>query len=172
MALLEIIGENFRPDLTAWFGDVEAVTVYRSETSLVCTIPDASIFRSASNSIYAPSPHHHNPHQTASSVASSSSTTSSSSKIAMSTAAAMHQPLQVPINLVRNDGIIYNTGFNFTYTPEPSISGSLNTTTAAITTAPQSSNQNISTSSVSSSSSPSNQISAASNLNSSSTLMY
>ncbi len=29
------------------------------------------------------------------------------------------QPIQVPLNLVRNDGIIYNTGFSFTYTPEP-----------------------------------------------------
>src|SRR5579883_2314773 len=111
MALLEIIGENFRPDLTAWFDEVEAVTVYRSETSLVCTIPDASVFRT--NSIYAqqqPSTSHH--HQQS----NNSATATSSSKISM-TVMNMHQPLQVPINLVRNDGIIYNTGFNFTYTP-------------------------------------------------------
>lgn len=31
----------------------------------------------------------------------------------------MRQPTQVPISLVRNDGIIYATGLTFTYTPEP-----------------------------------------------------
>lgn len=31
----------------------------------------------------------------------------------------MRQPKQVPISLVRNDGIIYATGLTFTYTPEP-----------------------------------------------------
>ena len=28
------------------------------------------------------------------------------------------QPTQVPVALVRNDGIIYSTGLTFTYTPE------------------------------------------------------
>lgn len=31
----------------------------------------------------------------------------------------VRQPTQVPISLVRNDGIIYATGLTFTYTPEP-----------------------------------------------------
>ena len=31
----------------------------------------------------------------------------------------MRQPTQVPVTLVRNDGIIYSTGLTFTYTPEP-----------------------------------------------------
>ena len=31
----------------------------------------------------------------------------------------VRQPTQVPVTLVRNDGIIYHTGLTFTYTPEP-----------------------------------------------------
>merc|ERR1719468_1189943 len=31
----------------------------------------------------------------------------------------VRQPTQVPVTLVRNDGIIYSTGLTFTYTPEP-----------------------------------------------------
>lgn len=31
----------------------------------------------------------------------------------------VRQPVQVPVTLVRNDGIIYSTSLTFTYTPEP-----------------------------------------------------
>ena len=31
----------------------------------------------------------------------------------------VRQPTQVPVSLVRHDGIIYATGLTFTYTPEP-----------------------------------------------------
>lgn len=31
----------------------------------------------------------------------------------------VRQPVQVPVTLVRNDGIIYSTALTFTYTPEP-----------------------------------------------------
>ena len=34
----------------------------------------------------------------------------------------VRQPLQVPVSLVRNDGVIYATGLTFTYTPEVSAS--------------------------------------------------
>lgn len=33
----------------------------------------------------------------------------------------VRQPLQVPVALVRNDGVIYATGLTFTYTPEPGL---------------------------------------------------
>ena len=35
----------------------------------------------------------------------------------------VRHPLQVPVCLVRNDGVIYSTGLNFTYTPEPGRNG-------------------------------------------------
>lgn len=31
----------------------------------------------------------------------------------------VRQPVQVPVTLVRSDGIIYSTSLTFTYTPEP-----------------------------------------------------
>lgn len=39
--------------------------------------------------------------------------------MAISIRLQVRQPKQVPISLVRNDGIIYATGLTFTYTPEP-----------------------------------------------------
>lgn len=144
MALLEIVGESFRPDLTAWFGDIEAATVYRSETSLVCTIPDASLYKT---SMFASFSHDY------------SSSSAGSSKPVMTM--MMSQPLQVPLNLVRNDGIIYNTGFNFTYTPEPILPSNMSSSTNLA-------QSNSSSSSAASSSSSSNQL----NVSTSSSSMY
>ncbi|MBN3320465.1 RBPJL protein, partial [Atractosteus spatula] len=44
VAMLEIQGENFSPSLKVWFGDVEAETMYRSPKSMLCVVPDVSVF--------------------------------------------------------------------------------------------------------------------------------
>ena len=88
--MLELIGENFAPNLKVWFDDVEAETAYRCQTSLICIVPDVSVFKEAASTASWPSK-----------------------------SAAQHQPVQVAVNLIRHDGVIYNTGLNFTYTPEP-----------------------------------------------------
>ena len=81
VAMLELTGECFTPNLKVWFGDVEAETMYRCQESMLCVVPDISQFRGGWQWV--------------------------------------RQPTQVPVTLVRNDGIIYSTGLTFTYTPEP-----------------------------------------------------
>ncbi|TRY69921.1 hypothetical protein TCAL_02352 [Tigriopus californicus] len=81
VAMLELTGENFTPNLKVWFGDVEAETMYRCQESMLCVVPDISQFRRGWQWV--------------------------------------RQPAQVPVSLVRTDGIIYATGLTFTYTPEP-----------------------------------------------------
>lgn len=80
VAMLELIGENFAPNLKVWFGDVEAETMYRCSDSMLCVVPDISAFRSTWRYV-------------------------------------LHM-LEVPVSLVRCDGVIYPTGLTFTYTPE------------------------------------------------------
>jgi recombining binding protein (suppressor of hairless) len=43
--MLELMGENFSAILKVWFGDVEAETMFRSEESMLCVVPDISAFR-------------------------------------------------------------------------------------------------------------------------------
>ena len=43
--MLDITGENFTPDLTVWFGHVEADTIFRSQDYMLCVVPDISTFR-------------------------------------------------------------------------------------------------------------------------------
>ncbi|XP_023216231.1 recombining binding protein suppressor of hairless-like isoform X1 [Centruroides sculpturatus] len=81
VAMLELAGENFTPNLKVWFGDVEAETMYRCQEGMLCVVPDISAFREGWQWV--------------------------------------RQPTQVPVSLVRSDGIIYATGLTFTYTPEP-----------------------------------------------------
>jgi recombining binding protein (suppressor of hairless) len=81
VTMLELIGDNFSPDLKVWFGDVEAETMYRCHESMLCIVPDISQFKQGWQWV--------------------------------------RQPTQVPVSLVRTDGIIYATGLTFTYTPEP-----------------------------------------------------
>ena len=45
VAMLELTGENFSPNLRVWFGDVEAETMYRCQESMLCVVPDISAFR-------------------------------------------------------------------------------------------------------------------------------
>lgn len=85
--MLEIVGENFTPNLSVWFCDFKAETAFRCQTSLVCKVPDVSLFKNNNHSL--------------------------------SYNKGLMQQTQVPITLVRNDGIIYSTGLTFTYTPEP-----------------------------------------------------
>lgn len=44
--MLELAGENMTPQLKVWFGEVEAETMFRCEDSLLCVVPDISLFRS------------------------------------------------------------------------------------------------------------------------------
>uniref|UniRef100_A0A3B4G7Q3 Recombining binding protein suppressor of hairless-like protein n=1 Tax=Pundamilia nyererei TaxID=303518 RepID=A0A3B4G7Q3_9CICH len=44
VAMLEIHGENFTPHLKVWFGNGEAETMYKSPKSLLCVVPDVSVF--------------------------------------------------------------------------------------------------------------------------------
>uniref|UniRef100_A0A8C4Q319 Recombination signal binding protein for immunoglobulin kappa J region n=1 Tax=Eptatretus burgeri TaxID=7764 RepID=A0A8C4Q319_EPTBU len=81
VAMLELTGQNFTPNLRVWFGDVEAETMYRCAESMLCVVPDISAFREGWRWV--------------------------------------RQPVQVPVTLVRVDGIIFSTSLTFTYTPEP-----------------------------------------------------
>ncbi|KAL6112604.1 rbpjl [Pungitius sinensis] len=44
VATLEVHGENLSPHLKVWFGNSEAETMFRSPQSLLCVVPDVSIF--------------------------------------------------------------------------------------------------------------------------------
>lgn len=81
VAMLEVNGENFSPNLKVWFGEVEAETMYRCAEGLLCVVPDISFFREGWKWV--------------------------------------KEIVRVPINLVRNDGVIYPTNLTFTFTPEP-----------------------------------------------------
>lgn len=45
VAMLELTGDNFTPQLQVWFGDVEAETMYRCGEAILCVVPDISQFR-------------------------------------------------------------------------------------------------------------------------------
>ncbi|XP_018558450.1 recombining binding protein suppressor of hairless-like protein isoform X2 [Lates calcarifer] len=44
VAMLEVHGENFSPHLKVWFGNSEAETMFKSPKSLLCVVPDVSVF--------------------------------------------------------------------------------------------------------------------------------
>lgn len=43
--MLELAGDNFTPQLTVWFGDVAAETMYRCAEALLCVVPDIGHFK-------------------------------------------------------------------------------------------------------------------------------
>lgn len=43
--MLELTGDNFSPSLQVWFGDVASETMYRCQESMLCVVPDISLFR-------------------------------------------------------------------------------------------------------------------------------
>lgn len=45
VAMLELTGDNFSPSLQVWFGDVASETMYRCQESMLCVVPDISLFR-------------------------------------------------------------------------------------------------------------------------------
>uniref|UniRef100_A0AAY4ESA0 Recombining binding protein suppressor of hairless-like protein n=1 Tax=Denticeps clupeoides TaxID=299321 RepID=A0AAY4ESA0_9TELE len=44
VATLELHGEHFGPHLKVWFGNVEAETMFRTPRSMLCVVPDISVF--------------------------------------------------------------------------------------------------------------------------------
>ncbi|XP_048406315.2 recombining binding protein suppressor of hairless-like protein isoform X3 [Stegostoma tigrinum] len=46
IAMLEVQGECFSPNLKVWFGDVEAETMYRNPKSVICVVPDICAYSS------------------------------------------------------------------------------------------------------------------------------
>ncbi|XP_051940560.1 recombining binding protein suppressor of hairless-like isoform X1 [Hippocampus zosterae] len=90
VAMLELTGHNFSPKLTVWFGDVEADTIY-SFVIFMCLPRCGEIILCVVPDISA----------------------------FREGWRWVRQPVQVPVTLVRNDGIIYATSLTFTYTSEP-----------------------------------------------------
>lgn len=107
--MLELTGQNFTPNLRVWFGDVEADTMYRWVFYIcVCTL----VWTGTNTETF---------------VSSICPVRCGESILCVVPDISafregwrwVRQPVQVPVTLVRNDGIIYATALTFTYTPEP-----------------------------------------------------
>lgn len=118
VAMLELTGQNFTPNLRVWFGDVEAETMYRYCIS--CCFYSGYILLDTFRSVYSFFK------------CCYTQLTLLFFRCAESMLCVVpdisafregwrwvRQPVQVPVTLVRNDGIIYSTSLTFTYTPEP-----------------------------------------------------
>ena len=90
-AMLDLMGECFNPSMKVWFGDVEADTMFRTQESMLCMVPDISEIREGYGFSRQPLQEGYG---------------------------FSREQVKVPISLVRSDGIIYATGLTFTYTPE------------------------------------------------------
>ncbi|KAF0294610.1 Suppressor of hairless protein [Amphibalanus amphitrite] len=105
VAMLELAGENFGPKLKVWFGEVEAETMFRcGESMLCCGTRHLSVQR-----------------QLAVGAATDQRECREGDRTGGVDGARVSvcPAPQVPVCLVRNDGVIYATGLTFTYTPEP-----------------------------------------------------
>lgn len=107
--MLELTGQNFTPNLRVWFGDVEADTMYRYKVWVlhICVCVMSKILKPCLNP-FAP-------------LRCGESVLCVVPDISAFREGWrwVRQPVQVPVTLVRNDGIIYATALTFTYTPEP-----------------------------------------------------
>lgn len=108
--MLELTGQNFTPNLRVWFGDVEADTMYRYKCVSLCQFASFRVTTRMLTNV--------------SSVCSLRCGESILCVVPDISAFRegwrwVRQPVQVPVTLVRNDGIIYSTALTFTYTPEP-----------------------------------------------------
>jgi recombining binding protein suppressor of hairless len=88
--LLELRGEYITPNLGVWLDDIRAETVYLCQTSLICRLPDASMFEALD---------------------------ASSHSVNVKQRRSTDNTIEVNICLVRDDGIIYNTGHTYRYLP-------------------------------------------------------
>ncbi|XP_054020238.1 recombining binding protein suppressor of hairless isoform X2 [Dryobates pubescens] len=163
VAMLELTGQNFTPNLRVWFGDVEAETMYRCAESMLCVVPEPvcgagahaqslsvlqvcreHAVRGARACVWCrcPCPE---PVCVAGVPRACCAWCQSLCVVPVPMPRAclccrcaesmlcvvpdisafregwrwVRQPVQVPVTLVRNDGIIYSTSLTFTYTPEP-----------------------------------------------------
>jgi recombining binding protein suppressor of hairless len=128
MAMLELVGENFTPNLKVWFGDVEAETAFRCYNSLICTVPDVTFFNeNNSGSLFSNNSNINSTNCKENFDANQQQQQQQQHSNGTWYSKQILQQIRVAINLVRYDGVVYNTGFNFTYTPEPPSSSIINT---------------------------------------------
>ncbi|CAL2039549.1 unnamed protein product [Caenorhabditis brenneri] len=82
-ARVELLGKDFKPNLTIWFGSTPADTIYESSECLSCNLPAVTQVRNEQTNWMFTN--------------------------------EMTGDFEVPISLVRDDGVIYSSGLTFSY---------------------------------------------------------